>query len=244
MIEPMIIVMPNASAEPYGFSMYTNSELNGNFEDFIVYDLVEYMDRHYNTIPEAEGRAVVGHSQGGYGAFKIGLNHPDVFGTVASHSGLLFLDALFTMGEVIKQENPDGFNGPDPNKFFTSALYAFSAAWSPNPDNPPFYVDLPYEFGEDGNLYPVPDVIGLWYQNDVYRLLDSYQESLESLNGIYLDVGVYDELGTHLAHMPVIEKLNYYNVDYTFETYEGGHHTHLFSRLARALAFFSSNLNQ
>ncbi|PTX44354.1 putative esterase [Christiangramia gaetbulicola] len=241
-IEPMIIVMPNAATEPYGFSMYSNSTLNGNFEDFIVNDLVEYMDSHYNTIADPSGRAVIGHSQGGYAAFKFGMLHPDVFGTVASHSGLLFVDALFSLSDVIKQENPDGFNGPDPAKFFTSALYAFSAAWSPNLHNPPFYVDLPLEFGEDGNLYPVPEVIALWYQNDVFNLLDYYNADFKSLDGIYLDVGIYDELGTNLAHQPVLAKMDYYNVDYTFETYEGGHHTHMFERLARALEFFSNNM--
>lgn len=242
LIEPMIIVMPNAGTEPYGFSMYSNSALNGNFEDFIVNDLVEYMDAHYNTIANPSGRAVIGHSQGGYAAFKFGMLHPDVFGTVVSHSGLLFVDALFSLSDVIKQENPDGFNGPDPTKFFTSALYAFSAAWSPNLNNPPFYVDLPLEFGEDGNLYPVPEVIALWYQNDVFNLLDYYNTDFKSLDGIYLDVGIYDELGTNLAHQPVLAKMDYYNVDYTFETYEGGHHTHMFERLARALEYFSNNM--
>ena len=89
-IEPMIIVMPNSGTVPYGFSFYTNSMLNGNFEDFIAHDLVNYMDNNYNTKADASGRAVIGHSQGGYAAFKFGMLHPDIFGTVASHSGLLY----------------------------------------------------------------------------------------------------------------------------------------------------------
>ena len=48
-MEPMIIVMPNAMTYPYGFSMYSNSILNGNFEDYIVDDLVNFMDK--DTIP-------------------------------------------------------------------------------------------------------------------------------------------------------------------------------------------------
>lgn len=242
-IDPMIIVMPDAGTEPYGFSFYSNSELNGDFRDFIVNDLVEYMDSHYNTIADASGRAVIGHSQGGYAAFKFGMLDRDTFGTVASHSGLLLVDALFSLSDVIKQENPDGFTGPDPNKFFTSAMYAMSAAWSPNIENPPYFVDLPFEFDQDGNLYPVPEVIGRWYQNDVFNLLDYYHDAFSSLDGIFLDVGIYDELGTNLAHAPVIQKLDYYNIDYTFETYEGGHHTNMFERLARSLEFFSDTMD-
>ena len=121
-------------------------------------------------------------------------------------------------------------------------MYAMSAAWSPNLNNPPYFVDLPFEFDEEGNLYPVPEVIGLWYQNDVFSLLDYYYQAFDSLDGIYLDVGVYDELGTHLAHPPVLQKMNAYNIDYTFETYEGGHHTHMFARLERSLEFFSNTV--
>ena len=122
-------------------------------------------------------------------------------------------------------------------------MYAMSAAWSPNIENPPYFVDLPFEFDEAGDLYPVPEVIGRWYQNDIFNLLDYYQETFSSLDGIYLDVGIYDELGTHLAHEPVIQKMNYYNIDYTFETYEGGHHTNMFERLARSLEFFSNTMD-
>ena len=244
-IEPMIIVMPDASTLPYGFSFYTNSILNGNFEDFIVNDLVNYMDKNYNTIPDASGRAVIGHSQGGYAAFKFGMKHPDIFKTVASHSGLLFVDALFDPSFIylLEQENQGGFTGPDPTKFLTSAMYAMSAAWSPNLSNPPFYVNLPLEFHSDGHLYPRPEIVGIWYQNDVFHLLDSYHEVFNSLNGIYLDVGLFDELGTQLAHEPLIGKLDYYNIGYTFKTYEGGHHTHLFAQLATSLAFCSNSMN-
>jgi len=243
-IEPMIIVMPDASTEPYGFSFYTNSMLNGNFEDFIVNDLVNYMDKNYNTIKDASGRAVIGHSQGGYAAFKFGMLHPDIFGTVASHSGLLFVDAVLGMGNAVGQENPDGyFSGPDPAKFLTSAGYAMSAAWSPNLSNPPYFVDLPFVFNEEGHVELVPEVANLWHQNDVFTLLDSYHDAFNSLNGIYLDVGLFDELGTQLAHVPVIAKLNYYNIDYTYETYQGGHHTNMFAQLATSLAFCSNSMN-
>jgi S-formylglutathione hydrolase FrmB len=218
-IEPIIIVMPDASTEPYGFSFYTNSVFNGDFEDFIVHDLVNYMDNNYNTMANAPGRAVIGHSQGGYAAFKFGMLHPDVFGTVASHSGLLLADAFFDpmFIDLLEQENQGGFTGPDPTKFLTSAMYAMSAAWSPNLNNPPFYVDLPLEFHA--------------------------QDAFNTLNGIYLDVGIADELLTQLAHEPVISKLDFFNIDYTFETYDGGHHSNLFERLAVALEFCSNNMN-
>jgi enterochelin esterase-like enzyme len=240
-MEPMIIVMPNAASEAgYGFSFYTNSALNGNFEDFIVDDLVGYMDSHYNTISDPSGRAVVGHSQGGYAAFKLGLLHPDVFGTVASHSGLLVLDAMFALGPVVVAENPEGFVGPDMDKFLTSGMYGMSACWSPNLNNPPFFVDLPFEY-PSGDV--IPEVYMRWAEHDVFQLLDVYIDNFKSLNGIYLDIGEYDELGMNEAYPFLIDKLDGYGVNYQYEMFKGGHFTNTFERLEVSLGFISDSMN-
>jgi enterochelin esterase-like enzyme len=240
-IEPMIIVMPNADSEAgYGFSFYTNSALNGGFEDYIVNDLVSYIDSRYNTIAGPSGRAVVGHSQGGYAAFKFGLLHPDVFGTVASHSGLLLVDALLSQGTDVVAENPDGFMGPHPQKFLTTAAYAMSAAWSPNLNNPPFFVDLPMEY-PTGAI--IPEVAMKWYANDVYHLLDTHVDNFKSLDGIYMDIGMYDELGMNLAYPLITKKLDDYGVNYTYEIFSGGHFTNAFERLAVSLEFCSNHMN-
>ena len=239
-IEPLIIVMPNANSEAgYGFSFYSNSILNGNFEDYIVNDVVNYMDDNYNTIKSADGRAVIGYSQGGYAAFKFGIKHADVFSTVASHCGLLLVDAPLSLGSVIIAENPNGFVGPDPSKFMTSAGYAMAAAWSPNLNNPPFYVDLPFVWPSPD---PVPEVAMRWYQHDVFTMLDMHVNEFKSLKGIYFDVGIYDELGTGLAYPYLFDKLNYYGINYTFESFDGGHFDKTFERLATSLAFCSDAL--
>ncbi len=74
----MIVVMPNAFTRYQG-SMYSNSATTGNWEDFIVRELVPYIDAHYRTFPQAASRGLAGHSMGGYGALRIGMRHPDVF---------------------------------------------------------------------------------------------------------------------------------------------------------------------
>ena len=52
----MIVVMPNAFTRYQG-SMYSNSVTTGNWEDFIVRDLVPYIDAHYRTFsPSGEPR--------------------------------------------------------------------------------------------------------------------------------------------------------------------------------------------
>ena len=46
----MIIVMPDGSNR-FGGSFYTNSYTTGNWEDFIAYELPEYIDANYRSIP-------------------------------------------------------------------------------------------------------------------------------------------------------------------------------------------------
>src|SRR5665213_1048455 len=77
----VIVVLPD-SKTVYNGSMYSSSATTGDFEKFIYHDVVAYMDAHYRTIPNRESRGLVGHSMGGYGASRIGMKHPDVFGAL------------------------------------------------------------------------------------------------------------------------------------------------------------------
>jgi putative tributyrin esterase len=81
-----IIVMPEGDN---GF--YTNSYADRNlaWEDFIILDLIPYVDSHYRTAASRQGRAIAGLSMGGYGAMKIALKHPQMFAAAASLSGAL-----------------------------------------------------------------------------------------------------------------------------------------------------------
>src|ERR671921_821270 len=77
----MIVVVPDSKTLHNG-SMYSSSVTTGDFEQFISRDLVAYIDAHYRTLPDRLSRGLVGHSMGGYGASRIGMKHPDVFGSL------------------------------------------------------------------------------------------------------------------------------------------------------------------
>ena len=79
--QEMIVVLPD-SKTVYNGSMYSSSATTGDFEDYIAHNVVAYIDAHYRTIPNRSSRGLVGHSMGGYGASRIGMKHPDVFGAL------------------------------------------------------------------------------------------------------------------------------------------------------------------
>src|SRR5690606_35996458 len=138
--EKMIIVMPNCY-NAFGGCMYANSAATGYWEDYIADDLVAYVDSHYRTIPDRSARGLAGHSMGGYGVMLIGMHRPDVFSALYSLSACCLNEYAPRGGEraaaleAIKTEE----------QLDRRALrtFAVTAAWSPNPDNPPFYLDLP-----------------------------------------------------------------------------------------------------
>lgn len=80
----VIIVCPDGRN-----SWYWDSPVNAEsqFETFIVTDLVNFIDNHFRTIPEAGMRAITGLSMGGHGSLFLALRHPDVFGSCGSMSG-------------------------------------------------------------------------------------------------------------------------------------------------------------
>ncbi len=101
--QEMIVLLPD-SKTAYGGSMYSSSVTTGDFERFIAHDVVAYIDAHYRTIPNRMGRGLVGHSMGGYGAARIGMKHPDVFGSLYHESLLPLADGL----QAGKSSHADG----------------------------------------------------------------------------------------------------------------------------------------
>ena len=146
----LIVVLPDAKTS-YNGSMYSSSVTTGDFENFIAHDLVAYIDGHYRTIPARSSRGLVGHSMGGYGALRIGMKHADVFGSLyvmspcclsARDAGPVNADNEKQLESVRTPEDSAKIN------FTVRAQLAVAAAWSPNPSNPPLYLDLPYKNGE------------------------------------------------------------------------------------------------
>ncbi len=81
-VTPFIAVIP-----PAGLTVRFEGEWTGVWEDYLVRDVVPWVNRHLPAEPGVHGRVIAGLSAGGYGAVDIGLRHPRLFGTLESWSG-------------------------------------------------------------------------------------------------------------------------------------------------------------
>ena len=178
---------------------------------------------------------------GGYAAMYLSMRHPDVFGAVVSHSGTLMTSGLLPdMQTILAGENPEGLTltGPDPAKPWTSMLYLFSAAFSANPDNPPFYVDFPFD--ENGQLRE--EVAQTWAAYDLLQIFPDHVSDLASLRGIYLDAGDKDEIGEQLIAQAFSEALSTAGIEHQIEIFDGAHMDNVYTRLAVSLSYLSDAL--
>lgn len=68
-------------------------------ESVLVKDLIAHVDATYRTIPRREGRAIEGHSMGGFGALHIGFKYPDLFAAVTGNSPALIENVTDGVGD-------------------------------------------------------------------------------------------------------------------------------------------------
>lgn len=233
----MILVMPNCM-NAYGGCMYSNSATSGYWEDYIADDLVAYMDKNYRTIASRDGRGLAGHSMGGYGTIKIGMKRPDVFSAVYALSSCCLNEGSPrpprgggpSAAESIKSiEEARGNRG-------AQGTLARAAAWAPNPNNPPLYLDLPTK---DGQVQP--QVAAKYAANSPVATLDQYVPNLKKMKAVALDIGLQDGLIT--SNRVFVEALERFKVPHTFETYEGDHGNRIPQRIEeKVLPFFSKHL--
>ena len=232
----MIVVLPDSKTLHNG-SMYSSSVTTGDFERFIAHDVVAYVDAHYRTIPERRSRGLVGHSMGGYGATRIGMKHSDVFGSLYIMSPCCLSPRPAPDPEMDKAL--EAVKAPEDSaklSFFARATLATAAAWSPNPKNPPLYLDLPTKDGQ-----PQSDVLAKWTANAPLAFIDQYVDNLREYHGISIDVGDQDGLRVDTAKLH--EVLGKYGVANSFEVYEGTHTSKVADRIQNhVLPFFNQNL--
>lgn len=236
----VIVVTPSAYTLHKG-SMYSNSPTTGDWERFIADDLVAYMDSHYRTLPTRMSRGLAGHSMGGYGALRIGMQRPEVFNALYIMSACCLsanrnprpesmaeAAAITTREQAVAAANAPGF-GPSVN-------LASAAAWSPNPNNPPLFLDLPVK---DGKVRP--EIVAKWVANAPLEMVERYAANLHRYYAVSIEIGTADTLIP--ANRQLHDLLTRLRVPHGYEEYDGDHTNKVRERIERnVLPFFSKNL--
>jgi enterochelin esterase-like enzyme len=231
-----IVVVPD-TLTAMGGSMYSDGVTTGNFREFIATDLVRYVDANYRTIPTREGRALVGHSMGGYGTWVTAMSYPGVFSAIWAQSACCVSPRRETaesgaaMAAVPRE-------GVDDSGFGMRAGLASAVAWAPNPENPPFFVDWPVD--ESGAVDEL--VMAKWANNSPLAMVAGHVEALRSYNAIGADVGDAD--GLVVDDTLIHEELEKFGIEHSWEIYEGNHVNRIGERFSEVvLPFMAEHLD-
>jgi S-formylglutathione hydrolase len=250
-VEPMIVVAPNGLNKLLG-SFYTNSSATGDWEDYVVRDVVAYVDSHYRTLASPDSRGIGGHSMGGYGSLMLAFKHPDIFGYVYAMSpcctilaGDLGLGSkVWEQAQNVKSasELPGMIEHGD---LLSAAVFAAEAAFAPDPRKPFPFSDSPVR--REGNHWaPDPEVFPEFQSHIVVNAVPSLLPKIYKLKGIYIDYGAQDEY-THipLGAQALSSELSAAGIPHMLDVYEGTHSSRVHSQFeTKLLPWFSAHLKQ
>lgn len=186
---PAICVLPDCFTR-LGGSQYMNSSATGNYDDYLIQELVPFVDASLRTQPGAEHRAVTGKSSGGYGAMRLAMLHPEIFGAFGSHAG----DAYFAycylpdfpkfVTGIERHGGVEGFfrhfSGLPKKTHEAMAvlnILAMAACYSPNAAQP-MGIDLPVTL-PGGEIRA--DVWKRWEANDPVHMAREHAIALRSM---------------------------------------------------------------
>lgn len=245
-IEEAIIVMPNA-ANAYGGSFYARNKVIGDYQTYIARDLVKYIDGKYRTIPNRDCRSIAGNSMGANGALSLALAYPGVFGAVAAMSPSADLAVPPSALDGFIKANPETLDKPTlvhnteelrallSGNVSVNVFYARGAAFSPNPNNPPYYADLPLSYPEKAI---VQEVWQKWLDQDMVSQIERHGKNLKNTD-IFIDIGVGPVTFMPETHdiKHLLAALDKQGLTYTFVESPGDHLSHLRERTAKVLTF-------
>jgi S-formylglutathione hydrolase FrmB len=214
-----IFVSPSGDCEPYRGSFYVNSDLYGNYEDYIIEDLIPFIEREFRVIPEKDFRFITGQSMGGYGSSYLSLRHPEMFRAaapgMAAHLAypLNFMDVWV---DTLAWENGSYHFSYDAGHL-TRLFFSVCGAFSPNLELEPEPIEM--IFDTTGQL--VDSVFEKWQPFIPINLLQELTP--EDKLAFFLQCGTNDDYYCYPAYLEFSEVLDEKEIEYAEAYHEGGH---------------------
>ena len=231
---PVIVAAPDCFTR-VGGNQYINSAGTGRYEDYLIDEIIAFVDASYRTLPRGHW-GVFGKSSGGYGSIVLGMRRPEVFCALADHSG----DANFELcylpdfGATLDAFREAG--GPaawldhywaDPNRrrqkyFKPLTALGMAVHYSPNPEAPAAHLRTDWPFALDTGEFQ-PAVWERWRAWDPVHMVDRHVEALRAMRAIYVDCGTHDEFTLHWGSRALVAKIAAHGIAVRHEEFDDGH---------------------
>jgi S-formylglutathione hydrolase FrmB len=215
-LEDTIVVGVDTSTRT-GSTYLVDSPTSGKWDTYFTKDLIPYIDAHYRTLPRREGRAVIGHSTGGFNAVSYGLRHPELIGVIgASSPDGLDLPVWFGAGGMRPWMLAFARNEHD--LAGAGQFISYAADWSPSTSG--------YDWLLDASGHVVDGVLARWIANSPTTWVrdPARVAALKPFSGhIYLAVGDSDEFDLHEPTVAFSKTLTEAGITNELVVTHGGH---------------------
>jgi hypothetical protein len=208
---------------PLGCSWYVNSPVTGDWENFMIQDLVPYIDGNYRTLPTREARGISGEFMGGYGAIRFGMQHPDVFGSVYALGPVgtgTGLNVMYGRPNWDRLASAQSLDEIEKGGFWTNIFASIFQAHLPDPERPPLFID--FYARKVGDQFVVNSELAKRLENNFLldTMISQYAGNLKSLKGLKLDWERNDGNPDHVyANQAFTRKLDEFGVPHEAEEY-------------------------
>ena len=228
---PAVLAFPDCFTR-WGGSQYLNSAGTGRYADHLIDELLPAIEARFGAGGARSRRGVVGKSSGGFGALHLGLERPDVFGALASHSGDCAFDLCYRpdfpklLAQLDRHGGLEAFvaafeRAPRKTGALIGAMNvaAMAAAYSPDPGEP-LGIALPFD-ARTGRLRPA--VWERWLAYDPVERAASQGRRLSDFALVFIDAGLRDEYLLQYGARQLVEALREQGVAVQHEEFDDGH---------------------
>lgn len=251
-LPPVIVPMPDCYSS-LGGNQYVNSSAVGQYADYVVEELVPLVSSQFNVYDQKEGRGVFGKSSGGYGALYHAMHYPEIWGAAASHAGDAGFEWVYRVDfpktcQVLSRCNGDVIEfirqfwrkkHPGSADFHALLVIAMAASYDPDPES-----EIGFNLPFDLHTCVVDEARwDVWKRYDPVVMAKSCEQALQSLCGLYIDVGGRDQYNIQYGSRQLTQVLQAMNIDHIYEEFDGTH-SGIDWRLDHSLPYLASRLQQ
>ncbi len=218
---------------PFGGSQFVDSSYFGDHASIIVHDVLPDLSKKLDIANEVNKRFVFGRSSGGFGALRLLLDFPGVFGGGAIHAGDMAFETTLKPSLIdlchglqkcdydVSKFITDTKDHPKPNgsKLHLMMLLGLSAFYSPNPKSKLGF-DLPVDL-KTGKCDQ--QVWSRWLKHDPVEYSLEKLSRLSKYNKLFIDCGSMDQYHLQLGARQLVDRLNQVGVPHVYEEFPDNH---------------------
>lgn len=266
---PCIVVFPDCFTA-LGGNQYINSSAIGRYADYLIAELIPFIDNNFRTKADRQHRGCFGKSSGGYGAMVHAMKYPQAWGAVANHSGDAYFDFVYQASwpetlttlqryALAGRKSPPSLASDKPGtddgriaRFLKdvnsrtnmsgSDIMALMMVCMAATYDPDPRAPLGFRIPYDLNTgVKLAKRWSKWLQHDPVHMVKEYRDNLRKSRGIYIDCGWQDQFHIHFGTRQLSAELTRHKVKHRYSEFDGTH-SGIDFRMDKSLPFLAKAL--